>query len=91
MNPKYSLIPLETLTNPYKEELLNVYKDRYWVITENNEAVFFRDLNHPQCNSNQRITENLARIAQKDFKNTLTTKLIPWAFVPFIPSETNLT
>lgn len=88
MNPKYLLIPLETLTNPYREELLNVYKDRYWVTTENDEAVFFKNLNHPQCTYNKRITENLTRIAQKDFKNTLATKLIPWAFIPVTPSET---
>lgn len=75
-------VPLETLLTPYQEDLLCPYKNRWWVITDNNEAVFYRTLNRPQCNTNESIAQKLSDIANKQGLTTHI-QLIPWIFVPY--------
>lgn len=53
----YKRVPLTEITQP-KGGLVNVYKDHWWMVTEANEALFFRGKT-PQCNVDRSIVERL--------------------------------
>lgn len=78
----FKTIPLETLLTPYQDDLLCPYKNHWWVITNNNEAIFYKALSHPQCNTNKCIAQKLSDNANEQGLTTHI-QLIPWIFVPY--------
>lgn len=68
-------MPLAELTTP--RDGAQVYKDRWWAMTEQGEALFYKSYSHPQCNSARSIAERLAPM-----KNHI--EFVPLAFVPII-------
>lgn len=76
--------PLETLISPYKEGYLYPYKDRWWVITNHNKALFCGGLHNPQCNTNKERAKRLSDIANEQGFDTHI-QFIPWIFVPCAP------
>lgn len=67
-------MPLAELTTPVNGRIC--LTNRYWAVTENNEALFYRTHNSPQCSTNIAIVEQLASPLRKKIL------LIPVAFVP---------
>ena len=47
-------LPLKELTTP-KDGYI-VYLDRYWLVDEEDHALFAGDFTRPWCNSNKRVT-----------------------------------
>jgi hypothetical protein len=60
MRNNYITIPLSELTKP--QDGYMVYVNRYWILNENNEAMFFRTYSSPQCNINKLIAERICNI-----------------------------
>jgi hypothetical protein len=58
LSDKYKRVPLVELTAP-KGGLANVYKDHWWIVTDKDEALFWKG-HAPQCNKDKRITDHLA-------------------------------
>ena len=79
-------IPLDNLLSPYKEGYLYPYKDRWWVVTDNNEVLFYRGIHNPQCNTNKEIAKKLSDIANKQGFITHI-QFIPWVFVQDAPDS----
>ncbi len=55
---KCKLIPLLKLTSIDGKDLVQIYKSRWWVIDENENALFYNGYS-PQCNINKTMVENL--------------------------------
>lgn len=78
MNPdKYLRIPLTELTNPNKKGPLMVYKDRWWRVDENGNALFYETVNSPQCNMHKEIVERVLPLPGT------TIQFVPWVWVQF--------
>lgn len=73
--------PLKELISPYRDEILQPYENRWWVITSNHELVFYRTFDRPQCSTDERMARRLSEIANEQglFTNI---QFIPWVFVP---------
>lgn len=54
---KYITVPLSDLTTPKNGRICLC--DRWWIVNEKDEALFFRHITSPQCNSEKSIAERL--------------------------------
>lgn len=79
---KYTHLSLERLKTPTNGTL--VFTDRYWLVTPQNEVLFFRSYTCPQCNSNKEIAE---RILGERIAEGYRVEYVPVAYVPFDPSD----
>jgi hypothetical protein len=52
-------MPIVELVNPEKRGPLNVYQNYWWVIDENDNAMFFKSHISPQCNLNKLVVERV--------------------------------
>ncbi len=73
---KCTLVPLDQLTSTKGKDLVQIYRNRWWVVTPNDEALFYGGRS-PQCNMDRRIAERFVR----DMYPTCEARLIPEAFV----------
>ena len=56
---------------------------RWWLLTENNEVLFYKSYSSPQCNSNRAITAHLSHSAlSKTACGPLSVVYLSVAFVP---------
>ncbi len=76
---------LAALENPQKQGPLMVYRDRWWALDENGNAMFFKSWTSPQCYTNRQIVErfNANRVAWKCSEVVF----VPWAYVRFNISD----
>jgi hypothetical protein len=61
--PRWIKMPLAELTTPKDGRI--VYANRYWAITDDDCALFFRSYVSPQCNVYRRIVERLTADGQR--------------------------
>ena len=83
LNPKQFIrVPFPEILSPFKLGPLNVYRDHWWAVDEDNCVLFFRYMTSPQCNINKEIVKkHLASGLQ------VRAEFVPWAFVPFKHSD----
>jgi ribosomal protein L17 len=66
------LVPVDDLIQPKDCHICMV--NRWWVVNDDNEVLFYKTYNHPQCNTNEAIARNIAK--------TTYVKFIEMAYVP---------
>lgn len=66
-------MPMAELTKPHEGRMC--YLDRYWLVDKDNNALFFLNYAHPQCNSDRGVTEHLSR-------GKYWVEFVPVAYVP---------
>jgi len=78
---KWILVPLSDITTPKEGRIC--YSSRWWLVTSNNEVLFYKSYNSPQCNGNKKLSEYLAgRISKEIEDSNLTCQFIDMAFIP---------
>jgi hypothetical protein len=60
-----------------------VYKDRWWIVDDADNALFYKSTASPQCNPNQRMVE----LWVSKFSSPVRALFIPWAYVPIRLSD----
>jgi hypothetical protein len=65
----------ERITTPHDDDV--VYLDRWWSVDENLGFLFWQDYNHPQCNKDKRLVDQL-----NENKPERTAEFLPVAYVP---------
>lgn len=75
-------VPISEITRPKdgRQTLMN----RYWIVTENNEVLFYKKT-FPQCNSREDITNSLLtrfKIHSDPIFTNAKVKFIKLAFIP---------
>ncbi len=70
----YLRIPVSELTTPTEGRI--VYLNRYWVVTDQDEVLFFRSYSCPQCNPDERLAARIAPITGGKVQ------FIPIAYLP---------
>lgn len=48
-------VPLSKLTTVDGKDLVQIYRDRWWIVDENNNVLFYNGYS-PQCNADQSIS-----------------------------------
>ena len=60
MNEWFKKVKVEDLTNSRLYDVVQLYHDYWWVVTEDNCVLFYRG-NSPQCNPNKELCESFLR------------------------------
>lgn len=55
VDERFLRVPLEVLTTPREGALC--YLNRYWLVTDADEALFYKHYTSPQCNTDKSIVE----------------------------------
>ena len=76
---KWIRMPLAELTTPAPGRL--VMGARYWLVTENGEALFYEGYQYPQCNTCEKLALHWSAAVAKDV-GPVHVEHIPMAFVP---------
>lgn len=71
-------IPISELISTNGKDVVQIYKNYYWVVTPNDEVLFFKGRT-PQCNADKKCAESFL---EKLYPNC-TVEQIPIAFVPW--------
>ena len=71
---KFIKMPVEDLTTPAAGRI--VYGASYWIVTADNNVLFYKGYYSPQCNSNKAIVERFSRPADSSIV------FIPIAYLP---------
>ena len=77
-------IPLKQLTKP-SNGMHNVYVNHWWVVDEQDNAVFFKHLTSPQCHPSPEMVKRMSFHSEHEGKTTV--KKVPLAFVPINMSD----
>ena len=78
---KFTRLPLRELTNPQKCGVLQVYKDHWWAVDDEENVFFFKGKSYsPQCNINKHLVERHLAIEDGVAQATRAI-LVPWAYV----------
>ena len=75
-------MPLSELTTPHEGRI--VYLNRWWCVTDKEEALFFRTYSSPQCNDSKRMCEHLCAIKSDILVEPV---FVPVAYVPIVWSD----
>jgi len=87
-------VPIATMVDPSGKGMVQIYQDRWWAVSENEELYFFgtdaSPYASPQCNPHEelsrRMNEGRAALPEKDKHCELTgykeTRQVPFVFVP---------
>jgi len=68
----FKKVSIEKVTTiPDKNGFYELYKNRFWTVTEDNCILFYKD-RAPQCNSNKSITESFTDYYKSIFPNCRT-------------------
>jgi hypothetical protein len=70
---RYIRMSLTELTTPSGGRI--VMTDRWWIVTESNEALFFKHYTSPQCNHDKSIAEHIKPAGTR-------VEFVPVAYVP---------
>jgi hypothetical protein len=76
---KYTKVKIADITTPTGKDVVQVFEDRYWVVTPAGEVLLYRG-HFPQCNHHKSIAERIARLHKDE---GCTVKHLPIAFVPW--------
>lgn len=77
MNDKWIKIPIEDITTPKMGRIC--YTDRWWVLTPNNEVLFYKSYTSPQCNINKAVIDHALL---KLHAEGCTAQFLPVAYLP---------
>jgi len=81
---KWILAPLEDVTTPKAGR--SCYGPAYWMVTENDEVIFFETYHSPQCNTDLSLVERWLKRAGGsrtfDFLPAVRIVRLPMAYIP---------
>lgn len=77
MDSKWIRMSMDEVTTPKSGRIC--YTDRWWVVTRNNEVLFYKSYTSPQCNHNKAVVDHALRNIQIV---ECTVQFIPVAFIP---------
>jgi hypothetical protein len=75
---KHTKVKIADITTPTGKDVVQVFEDRYWVVTPADEVLLYRGYT-PQCSPYRSIAERMARLYEDE---DCTIKYLPIAFVP---------
>lgn len=83
---KFTTMPIAELVCPTKDGYFFRMSDRYWVVTNNEEVLFYGNTRSPyhapQCNLNDAIASRFRTLPERQGIIVIGTRLIPVAFRP---------
>ena len=77
---RYTRVKVSDITSPLGKDVVQVFENRYWVVTQEDEVLLYRGYS-PQCNMHKAIAESMLKMHEG-----CTIKQLPVAFVPCIAS-----
>lgn len=73
---QYTKVPISKITDPIGKDVVQLYHNYWWSVTDDNCVLFFRGKT-PQCNMSKNICERIT----KQFHPECKVKQIPLAYV----------
>lgn len=77
LTPRLKLVPLTNLTSPDKKDLVQIYRDYWWVLDADQNTLWYHGRS-PQCNPDEEICKGI----RDRLYPGMSIQLVPVAFIP---------
>lgn len=71
---RYKKVPVSEIISPDGKGVVKIYKDCWWIVTDDDCVLFY-----PQCNQSQIVSEKI----RNQLHPGLECRMLPYAFVPW--------